>query len=149
MFYETSLHHCDHLLFTEDKESSRQISKDQFPPDVSIVIEVVDGEAEVQLFINCTFSRHWTKTTHKYLTFEEDIETNDPFISGDVPVIIGVEVLEYPVHENVVGHVKATVEELPEQFPVHPIHLGPLAGVLEDPYQKSLIVTSPLTTVSL
>ena len=62
---------------------------------------------------------------------EENIESNDPFISGDVPVVSRVEIFEDPVQENVVGHVEAPVEELPEDLPVHPVYLGPLRGVLE------------------
>ena len=64
-------------------------------------------------------------------TFEENIESHHPFIPGDIPVVIGVEILEDPVHQNVVRHVETPVEELPEDLPVHLVHLGPLRGVLE------------------
>ena len=64
-------------------------------------------------------------------TFEENIKSHHPFIPGDVAVVIGVEILEDPVHQNVVRHVEAAVEELPEDLPVHLVHLGPLRRVLE------------------
>ena len=87
----------------------------------------------------------------KQKTFEENIESNDPFISGDVPVVSRVEIFEDPVQQNVVGHVEAPVEELPEDLPVHPFHLGPLRGVLAMFVISSVGggVRGGLTTVSL
>ena len=58
------------------------------------------------------------------LTFKEDIETNDPLVPGDVSIIVGVEILEDPVHQDVISHVEAAVEKLTEQFPIHSINFS-------------------------
>ena len=52
-------------------------------------------------------------------TFEEDVEAIDPLVLGDLAVIVVIEVFEHPVHEDVIRHLEAAVEELPEHLPVH------------------------------
>ena len=60
---------------------------------------------------------------HFGFTSEEDVQPKDPLLSGDQPVVQGVEVLEDPVHQDVVRHLEDVVEELPEGVPVHPVDL--------------------------
>ena len=59
------------------------------------------------------------KNRNDNFTFEKYVVSHNPLLSGYVAVIDSVKELENPVHEDVVCHVEAGVEKLPEQFSVH------------------------------
>ena len=52
-------------------------------------------------------------------TFEDDIESPDPLLEINVILTLRVEILEDPVHNDVLGHVQLVMEKLSELFPVN------------------------------